>query len=829
MTVALPVGTRTSVPRLPEPWLRRARLNAQLTDLRPGEVMLVAAFAGSGKTTMLADWYANDRVVDGAWLALEARDNEPGRFAALVAHALGLEALGPQRRSRRGDALAIDRVLEALDAAAVPRVLVLDDTHELTAPEALQALDQLVHRASSQLSVVIATRADPPLPLRRLALEGRLHQIRTDELALTLREAEMLFGAHGLTLARDEVGSLHERTAGWAAGLRLAALVLADERDPSRFVADTVQTDAAMSEYLMEEVLQRLPADVQRFLLRTSVAQALTVELAAILSDDPAAEEKLAMLERTGVFVSRPDRPDRSDGEYRFHALFHALLHARLRFEEPELERELCRRAAAWFDAHDMPAEAEACAFSAGDWKLGSRLACRRWIQGILRGIVYGVELDLPPSAPRGDVGELALLAAIDATAAGDRREATMWRTRADALLGRETADPTSAVTRRLLDVFFGRAFGADARAIAACRSLREAELESSGDTALLHAVVRLREAEILLDTDDDEGTLRALLDARVRGNRAATPWVVGDCDALIALIAAVRGRLDVCATLFPQLQDSAADMVDTLRLARALCDAQHGRLQSARALLAAEPTSPSAAYAVRAGLGEAARRLEVPSDRQPQEPGGSSAFAAHVRVALGSVDEAQPGTPERDLAAGRALLGRNRPAQVLELLGDGSAARDPHAHLRTRIEALTLVAIAADRTDDAVVALAALRRALELAAPADLRAPFLAYTPMFGEVVDRYSWQLAGETRYAVALLDDLHRDELPAFLEPLTERERAVLDYLPTMMSNAEIAQQLLVSVNTVKTHLKAVYRKLGVERRRDAVIRARQLELL
>src|SRR5262249_60998265 len=102
---------------------------------------------------------------------------------------------------------------------------------------------------------------------------------------------------------------------------------------------------------------------------------------------DPAAEEKLPAPDRTGLFVSRPDRPD---GEYRFHALFDALLRARLRYEQPELERELCGRAAAWFDAHDMPAEAEACAFAAGDWQLGSRLACRRWLQGVLRGGVCG-------------------------------------------------------------------------------------------------------------------------------------------------------------------------------------------------------------------------------------------------------------------------------------------------------------------------------------------------------------------------------------------------------------------------------------------------------
>jgi len=824
MTLTLPVGTRTCVPRLPVPWIRRARLNRRLSELRPGDVMLVAAFAGSGKTMFLADWFSNDRTIDGAWLTLDARDNEPGRLAGLIAHAFELDGVGQERRSRRGDSMAVDRVLEALDVSGRPRVLVLDDVHELTSPEALRTLDQLLHKASPQLSIVISTRADPPVPLGRMIVEGRLFQVRTDELALTLAEAVDLFEAHGLTLDVAQVSSLHARTAGWAAGLRLAALALVQERDPSQWIADAVQSEAAMSEYLMEEVLLRLPPDMQRFLLRSSVAQLLTVELAGVLSDDPDAESKLARLENSGLFVTRPDQPA---SEYRFHSLFREILHARLRHVEPDLERELSSRAAAWFDRHEMQAEAEVCAFAAGDWRLGGRLACRRWVHGVLLGAVSGVELDLRPSTPVGDVGELALLEAVDATAKGDRRTATMWRSRADALLSAEDGAPVLQVARLLLDVFYARAFGIDARAMAACRALRELEFESH--TELLHAVARLREAEILLETDDDDATLRALLDARLRGSRNAAPWVVGDCDAIIGLIAAARGRLDVCDTLFPQVQASAADVADTLRLARALCEAQRGRVQSARALLVAEPTASSTSHAVRLGLAEAARRLEISADARHYEPRVPSAFGSLVQIALGALDDSPPGSVERQTTTARMLLARNRYQQVLEVLDGCAQGRDSHVHLRTRIESLTLVAIAADRVDDPAVSLTALRRALELAAPADLRAPFLAYAVPFGEVVDRYAWQLSGEARYAVALLDDLHRDELPTFLEPLTERERAVLDYLPTMMSNAEIAQQLLVSVNTVKTHLKAVYRKLGVERRRDAVVRARQLELL
>ena len=298
--------------------------------------------------------------------------------------------------------------------------------HELTAPDALRTLEHLVHDASHLLTMVIAARADPPLPLSRLMLEGRLQQIRIDELALTLGETAALFDARGLRLDPTQIASLHERSAVGRPppGPRARAR---GERDPSQFVADTVGSEAVMSEYLMHEVLQRLPDDLQRFLLRTSVAQPLTVELAAELSDDLDAEAKLADLEHTGLFVTRSDQ---AASLYRFHSFLHRAP------ARPAPPRRARARAGAvgthhprWYDKNEMAAEAETHAFTAGEWKLGSTLACKRWVQGVLLGAVSGIDVELSPNAPRADVAELALLAAIDAVAAGDRRDATMWRT----------------------------------------------------------------------------------------------------------------------------------------------------------------------------------------------------------------------------------------------------------------------------------------------------------------------------------------------------------------------------------------------------------------
>jgi LuxR family maltose regulon positive regulatory protein len=826
--VSVPIGTKQYIPRLPNPWLERRRLLDACSAVGSGETMLVAAFAGAGKTTLLADFMTNHSgAAHRSWLTIDARDNAPGRIGALVARAVGAEdALDDLDGRHCSDLVVLDRVFEFLEARDGTTVLVLDDVHELRSRPALSALSHILLNSPAQLTVFLATRADPPLPFARMQIEGRLHQLRASDLAFAPDEMHDLFTRLDVALADDEVERIRARTAGWAAGVRLAAIALAPQADRDGAIENIVRTEAVISDYLMREVLDGQPPEVRRFLLRTSLAQPLTEELARELSGEDDAGALLRQLERSGLFVTH--RGDAGES-YQFHALFGDLLRARFRHDDPVTSRSLLTHAAHWYVAHDMPLEAEKHAYEAGDLELAGELSCRRFIRESLGGAwLQPLEVPISPS-DSARVPALALLAAVDAIAARDRRGALMWRSRLDALQS-DDSDPWLRVGRLLLDVLHGRAFGTDARSRDACRALLAADL--GPDTATLHALARLREAELLLDAEgeSEEGTLRALLDGRWRASRIAARWIVDECDVVLGVIAAVRGRLDSCEALLCNMPPRGDDdpVADSRTLARALCDAQRGRLNTARWALEARPVSDLTAHAVRVGIEVAIGHLDAP-EGTAREHASTHPFGEQVSVALGALEGPAVARPEATVAVARGLVAKRRDEQALRALEPLTASSRPLDHLRTQVEAWILAAVAADRLGEHEQALASLARALDLAAPVDLRAPFLANVTLLGGMIDRYSWQLAGTSAYAAELLDDLHPEECPVFVEPLTSRERAVLEYLPTMMTNTEIARQLLVSVNTVKTHLKAVYRKLGVARRREAVLRAKQLEIL
>ena len=258
----------------------------------------------------------------------------------------------------------------------------IDDVHELGSTEALRQLELLVMRAPAELRFVLATRHDLRLGLHRLRLEGELTEIRAADLRFTLAEARALFDAAGVELPDPALALLHERTEGWAAGLRLAALSLAGHPDPERFAAEFSGSERTVAEYLLAEVLERQSEQVRRLLLRTSVLERVNGELADLLTGGAGGERILQDLEQAGAFVVSLDA---RRSWFRYHQLFADLLQLELRRSEPAEITALHGAAAGWFAGHGYPVEAVRHAQAAQDWGLAARLLSDHWL-GLVPG-----------------------------------------------------------------------------------------------------------------------------------------------------------------------------------------------------------------------------------------------------------------------------------------------------------------------------------------------------------------------------------------------------------------------------------------------------------
>ena len=371
--------TKLFLPRPRSGVVLRPRLRERLQQGLAAKLMLVSAPAGFGKTTLLVDWMAAVSASPGAdistaWVSLDASDNDPATFwnyliAALrtVAPDVGAEALGllqePQPPSIQ---LVLTTLLNDLGAADVEVVLVLDDYHVIDSLEVQTGMAFLLDHLPPRLHLVIASRADPALPLSRLRARGDLIEIRASDLRFTPDEAaSYLNDAMGLQLTPDDVTSLEERTEGWIAALQLAALSLTGRDDVASFIAGFAGDDRYVVDYLVEEVLQRQPEDVQTFLLQTSVLDRMTGSLCDALTGQDGGRAVLEALDRDNLFLVPLD--DRRQW-YRYHHLFADVLQARLLDEQPGRIGDLHRLASSWFQEHGDPAEAIRHAVAGGDF-----------------------------------------------------------------------------------------------------------------------------------------------------------------------------------------------------------------------------------------------------------------------------------------------------------------------------------------------------------------------------------------------------------------------------------------------------------------------------
>jgi LuxR family transcriptional regulator, maltose regulon positive regulatory protein len=404
------LATKLHIPRARPGFVLRPRLLERLQEGMDQQVVLVCTPAGFGKTSLLADWARRSgRAI--AWLSLDEADNDPARFwRHVVATLEGIRPgvgerlaplLGPPApRSFEG---LVTALLNQLAAQPDEVVLVLDDYHRVEAQPVHGSLGFLVEHLPPQVRLVVASRADPPLPLARLRAGGQLAELREADLHFTLEEAaELLREAVGpdLSLPEAAVAALAARTEGWAVGLQLAALSLRGRVDADQFVAAFSGSHRYVLDYLAEEVLARQPAELVEFLLATSVLERLSGPLCEAVTGRTDSQALLEQVERANLFLVPLDEVR---GWWRYHQLFADLLRARLQQQQPERVPQLHRSAAAWCEAQGLVDDAIRHALAAGDASWAARLVerhfeavlgrredttLRRWLQGLPAEVV---------------------------------------------------------------------------------------------------------------------------------------------------------------------------------------------------------------------------------------------------------------------------------------------------------------------------------------------------------------------------------------------------------------------------------------------------------
>ena len=416
-----------AAPRL----IDRGGLVAALDRAAARKVTIISAPAGSGKTSLLR-----------AWAGRPGQPGQPGQLAVLqvqrdqhdaqqfwlalldaVRHVTGADSGAELPAATPGfnaPAMA-GRVLSELADAHGGVTLVIDDLHELTSPDALAQLTRLLTNLPPQAHAILATRHDVRLRLHQLRLAGELAEIRAADLRFSERETSELLDASGIALSAAGAALLHQRTEGWAAGLRLAAISLAGHPDPERFVAEFSGSDRTVAEYLLAEMLDRQPSDVQDLLLRTSLLDRFNGELADLLTGRPGSERILLDLEDANAFVESLD-PERA--WFRYHHLLADFLRLELRRTLPAEVPVLHRRAAEWFVRQGQVVNAIRHTQAAGDWADAARLLADHSFSLTLDGQAQTMQALVRAFPPGADHPELALVRAMGDLAEGRLDEA---------------------------------------------------------------------------------------------------------------------------------------------------------------------------------------------------------------------------------------------------------------------------------------------------------------------------------------------------------------------------------------------------------------------
>lgn len=768
--------------------------------------------------------------------------------------------------------ILIPEFINALEAFGQPVVLVLDDLHRSSTPEIYSDLERVLRHPSTNLRLVISTRFDPHIGIERLRLRGDVVELRAKDLAFTLEETAELFELLQIRLAPDDVNLIWRRAEGWAAGLRLAATTLLDRADPERLMAELAGDNVNVAEYLLAEVLSREAPEVREFLIRASVVEELPVDLAVQLTGRDDSWPLMDDLTHRHAFISSVG--DRR-GVYRLHTLFAELLRAQLRYERPGEVAALHYRAAHWYASNGDPVSALRHAVESGDKELAAELARTCWVRALaigefsfLRSIVEQARAVRPDGDP-----EFALALAASLIEGEDTELVDHYLEVADQGAGALSAKRRDefSLARAALMLYRGRAQGDLVMAQEAAEALLadSNRLQASEDREAIRALALSTLGSVEVWNGDPEAARRHLERGLAISGVAGLDWIRLLCSSYLALGSMTAGRLAaaeqrahatlelaakrgwnrstpaaVALTVLAYVQfhwsdiDAAAETLD-----RALLAIRQSREPP---LLALYALCRGRVLAAQGRFGEALEALDVGLDRLTGwGPGdelrsGLETEAAIVRAALGQRDvakhdleQAADGSPGPTIGLARLALASGNAEEARCLLARAAEAED-QLEIHQRVELWVLVGISDDALADHPAAHRSLEHALELAEPGGFRHQLVAHGTTLRPALRRQLRLGTGHRAFVEDLLEALDDVEgrgsnRPVLAEQLTEREAAVLRFLPTRMPNQQIASEMFVSVNTVKTHLRSIYRKLDATDRQEAVRRARELALL
>ena len=875
--------SRIAMPQLPPRHVSRPRLLDHLEKGAAQPLTLLSAGPGAGKTVLLADWSRRTaaRVV---WLNPTAADADPRRFWRLLLTAMrdsdGAEQIRPIPLPRRADIDAVQTAFSAVPESADQLIVVIDDAHVLTDPDVLAGLDSLIRGGGPEFRLVLAARSDPLLPLHRYRLAGLMHEVRAADLAMTSDETAEVLAAHHITLSPRDFDLLTARTEGWAAGVLLSAMRMEGTEYPAEFVSELAMDPGSIGEYLVDEVLSQLPEPRRRLLVQTSFLNEVTGPLADVVTGMTGCGDMLADLARENAFVIPLDA---AHSRYRYHQLFGEILRYLLQRSMRSAVRGLHERAATFFQDSGDLGNAIYWAAQLGDRPRVARLLARG---GLVHAFVHRQDLSglgLRGLLPLDPTAGLATASATGAVPAAELAIATaaIEAVFADAgtalrklgTIPEPTPDvvaaaPDLAVAAALVRLILGQKAGDAAAVDEAADRLLKLDDEQALPAGLRAAVLLAQAcAHLWHGRQDDVSTLLELAMAEAAEHGPSS---------LEVEVLAMTAYVDGCWTR-TRRADEAVQRAHALRKQRGLGLPPALELAAAlRALIGGD-------------LGGRARGLTqilVP-DVVGSDPGLAPAATLTQAIALhaaGQVEQARATLQQAgsDLPAGLAVsrdimladldtsMGRPRAAlrrlqayassafavvtampraRAYLALDDLPSAQgcvrailttpDIQTGRCTLVEALLCDAQIAQLNGDPNRALEVVIRALDVA-NGEIVLPFVYVQDTFGPLLARHpgvaaQWpvpprQLADETSQTGVPLTTqgppATSRELP---DPLTQRELTILRFLATSMSTAEIADELCLSVNTVKTHLAAIYRKLPASKRRDAVLRARQLELI